>query len=122
VAEFWRIPIQARSQYAADVPFIPGVPKLVHIISGPNAQEDISWLLGAKGCVNCLLKFPARPKKGHERLFYGNEWGRPWPEARRLIREEKCPACGWEVSFEMARAYLVADQWSDPSKPGAVPL
>jgi hypothetical protein len=57
-----------------------------------------------------------------ELLLFANEWGRPWPEAKRLIREEKCPACMSDVSPAMARALLVPDVWTDPANPGAVLL
>lgn len=119
MGEFWREPIKdAKPAFAGDVPSIPGVPRVRWLID----EENVKWLLAGKGCVICLLKFPDRPMKGNEHLFYDNEWGRSWPEARKLIRSEKCPACTSDVSPEMARALLVPDVWTDPANPGAVLL
>lgn len=119
MAEFWQQPItNAKPQWVSGIPEIPGVPRVQWLID----EENCRWLLAGKGCVVCLLKFPDRPMKGNEQLFYGNEWGRSWPEARKLIRAEKCPACKSDVSPDMARAFLVADVWTDPANPGAVLL
>lgn len=112
MAEFWRQPItNAKPQAVGGVPEIPGVPRVAWLIDAENAR----WLLAGKGCVVCLTKFPVRPMKGNEKAFYGNTWGRSWPEAKRLIRDEKCPICASDVSPEMARAMLVDDEWSDPA-------
>jgi hypothetical protein len=119
VAEFWREPItNAKPAFAGDIPEIPGVPRVRWLID----EENMRWLLQAKGCVVCLAKFPDRPMKGNEHLFFGINWGRSWPEAKRLIRNQQCPICMSDVSPEMARALLVPDVWTDPANPGKVPL
>jgi hypothetical protein len=117
VAEFWREPItNAHPAFAGDIPHIPGVPQLRWLID----EENALWIAQGKGCSVCLCKFPDRPMKGNEDQFRGIEYGRSWPEVRKLIRDEKCPVCMSDVSPEMARALNVADVWTNPAKPGKV--
>lgn len=118
MAEFWREPIKdAKPQHVGGVPEIPGLPRIAWLID----PENMAWLLQAKGCVVCLTKFPERPTKNTVHHFLGIEYGRPWSEVKRLIQEEKCPACKSDVSPDMARALLVRDVWTNPAKPGAIP-
>lgn len=115
--EFWRIPItDAKPQHVSGIPMIPGLPQIVWKLD----EENTRWMMQAKGCVVCLTKFPERPCKNTAHLFLGIEYGRPWPETKKLIQEERCPVCMSDVSPEMARALLVRDVWTDPSKPGPV--
>lgn len=104
MGEFWREPItNAQPEWASDIPDIPGLPRLRWLID----RENMIWMLQGKGCVVCLAKFPDRPMKGNEDVFYGNTWPRSWAATRKLIRQEKCPICMSDVSPEMARAMYV---------------
>lgn len=109
----WRVPIRAYAEEVAkgfttrqelELGEGPRVMALRWLFYGPYAEANVGRVLRAEACLNCLATFPERPtKQSCARILA--ECG-PFPvarpQARRRVREGRCPHCGTEVSPEFA--------------------
>ena len=72
------------------------------ILKGPHAVEDSERILKGMVCANCMEPFPARPSKQSLQLFIDSGIRYPQPDWKNLIRQERCPMCRDEVTYEYA--------------------
>lgn len=78
-----------------------------YTIIGPLAQqyEDQNRILKGLVCANCMEPFPAKPSRETLRLFEEANIRYPREDWKQCIREERCPMCGDEVSYEYAALF-----------------
>lgn len=99
----WRKPMVARAEELTQE--IDGVAdgRVRHAILWHLSEDAYERVIRMEACYHCLTSFPARPNKQNIWLWEEAEkqgWRhvRAKAVAHRLIREGRCPTCGYEIS------------------------
>lgn len=96
----WQRPLVGPSEERPSQPDYEGRPGILWHLD----DESVDRIRQCLACHNCLITFPAPPRRENVHLFRDVPWGVEWPEAKRRIKNEQCPTCRAHVSADLANA------------------